>query len=74
VGFRLLFCGGTSIVPITAENESLIRSGYEARKEKELPVLVRWFPMGSVPLPQARFLDIILYSREQIRKENEAMG
>lgn len=60
---------------ITPENESLLRSGYEARTPKELPVLSRWFPKELISsIPEAKFLDIILYSREQIIKENEAMG
>eukprot|EP00808_Paulinella_micropora_P030286 g76274.t1 len=62
-------------LPITAENEVLLRTKYEARKANELPVLVRYFPkekLGAVP--EAVHLDLILYSREQIRKENEAMG
>ncbi|CAM9161912.1 unnamed protein product [Chrysoparadoxa australica] len=63
-----------SIVRITPENEKLLKSGYEARKEGELPVLIRWFPKESVPVEEAKYLDIILYSREQIQKENEAMG
>ena len=115
-------------IPITSDNEHLLRSGYEARTEKELPVLNRWFPKdavrrsvvvglapragvqramsGSMPSTQtaaaclwavshlcrwqlpllctpflkvanpgeAAFLDLILYSREQIRIENAAMG
>lgn len=41
---------------------------------QELPVLVRWFPAGGLPtLPVAKYLDIILYSREQINKEVAAM-
>ena len=53
-----------------------LRSGYSSRTEKELPVLSRWFPKEVVgtDVPTARYLDLILYSREQIRKENEAMG
>lgn len=34
--------------------------------------LVRWFPSHSVTPRVAEYLDIILYSREQIRKENAA--
>jgi len=64
----------SSIITITDENRSFLQSGYEARTDKELPVMTRWFPAGSVPQPEAKFLDIILYSREQIRKENEAMN
>ena len=60
---------------ITPENEGALRSGYEARTDAELPVLVRWFPAASAPAPPvAKFLDVILYSREQIRKEAAAMG
>eukprot|EP00284_Hemiselmis_tepida_P000058 CAMPEP_0174944514 /NCGR_PEP_ID=MMETSP1355-20121228/79345_1 /TAXON_ID=464990 /ORGANISM="Hemiselmis tepida, Strain CCMP443" /LENGTH=203 /DNA_ID=CAMNT_0016191827 /DNA_START=16 /DNA_END=627 /DNA_ORIENTATION=+ len=61
-------------VPITPDNEHLLRSEYQARKEGELAVLQRWFPIGSVEAPEATHLDLILYSREQIRKENAAMG
>ena len=72
------FVGDSIRVPyleISAENESKLRSGYDARREDELPVLVRWFPAESAPEPAvADFLDVILYSREQIRKEAAAMG
>ena len=38
-------------------------------------MLERWFPRSAFPeLPKAKVLDIILYSREQVIKENEAMG
>jgi len=46
----------------------------------QLPVLTRFFPKELVtvadqpPLPVAKYLDLILYSREQIKKENAAMG
>lgn len=68
----------TNVLPITAENEHLLRCKYEARNEKELPVLARYFPKDLVsspskPLPKAKYLDLILYSREQIEKENAAM-
>lgn len=60
---------------ITAESKPLIESGYEARKEGELPVLIEYVDRAKlVSLPKATFLDIILYSREQIIKENIAMG
>ena len=60
---------------ITPENRHLLRSGYEARTEEELPVLIRWFDKGTVPAPPAaKYLDVILYSREQIGKEAAAMG
>lgn len=68
-----------NVIAITPENESCLRSKYEARNDKELPVLTRHFPHDLVvsldnPLPKAKYLDLILYSREQVNKENEAMG
>lgn len=68
-----------NILEITPENEKHLRSRYEARNEKELPVLTRFFPRELVvsdddPLPVAKYLDLILYSRDQINKENDAMG
>mmetsp|Transcript_57565 Transcript_57565/g.162352 ORF Transcript_57565/g.162352 Transcript_57565/m.162352 type:complete len:206 (+) Transcript_57565:43-660(+) len=68
-----------NVLEITEDNERHLRTRYEARSEKELPVLTRYFPRELVasdasPLPVAKYLDLILYSREQINKENEAMG
>lgn len=54
-------------VPITDENRHLLRSGYEARNERELPVLMRWFE--GVEPPVANYLIPILYSRAQLAKE-----
>lgn len=71
--FAAVECGYCEITPA---NRLLIESGYEARKPEELPVLVQYIDRkrlgGAVPL--ATHLDIILYSREQITKENIAMG
>ena len=66
----------TPYLEITEANQHLLRSGYDARTEQELPVLVRWFDGAALssPPPVAKFLDIILYSREQIRKEASAMS
>jgi hypothetical protein len=63
-------------VEINDSTQSLIKTCYEARTEKELPVLRRYIPIDSVKdqLKPAVYLDIILYSKEQIHKENEAMG
>jgi len=59
---------------ITETNRHLVRSGYKKRRPEELAVLSRWFDRGDVsPLPTSKMLDIILYSREQIIKEYEAM-
>jgi len=52
----------------------LFRSEYEARNEDELAVLFRYFPRTKVELKPAKFLDIILYSKEQLNLENVAMG
>jgi len=69
------FCGvKCGYTKITDENRHLIKSGYEARKEGELPVLVQWIDAKDCPAPEATHLDVILYSREQIIAENEAMG
>jgi len=57
-------------LPITPDNEHLLRTKYAARTEKELPVLTRFFPLATVEAGgQADWLDVILYSREQIIKE-----
>lgn len=61
-------------VEITPDNKHLIESCYEARTEKELPVLVQYIDRTKLEAPKATQLDVILYSREQIIKENEAMG
>ncbi|GMF26925.1 unnamed protein product [Phytophthora lilii] len=55
-----------NMVPITQANAHMLMSDYEARTEYELPV-------HSVTPKVAEYLDIILYSREQITKENEAV-
>merc|ERR1711862_675613 len=58
-----------NVLRITNENEHLLRCTYEARNEKELPVLVRYFPKelinpsssSNIELPKAKYLDLILY-------------
>eukprot|EP01027_Heterolobosea_sp_BB2_P016647 GEZU01023671.1.p1 GENE.GEZU01023671.1~~GEZU01023671.1.p1 ORF type:complete len:246 (-),score=66.99 GEZU01023671.1:66-707(-) len=61
---------------ITPENEHLLKTGYQARTPQELPVLGRWFPASAVKdiWTVAKYLDIILYSREQVIEETKAMG
>ena len=66
-------------LPLDAATLPLLRSGYQKRRDGELAVLNRWFDrqelqQHQVPIPSAKWLDVILYSREQIYKENEAMG
>jgi Protein of unknown function (DUF3228) len=65
-----------NVLRITADNEHLLRTKYVARTADELPVLTRYFPQellsSQLELPKAQYLDLILYSREQIRLENAA--
>jgi len=65
-----------NVLEITPQNEHLLRTGYAARTDSELPVLQRWFPRDALgeALPTATVLDVILYSRDQIVKENAARG
>jgi hypothetical protein len=70
--------GKANVLPVKG-NEHLIRSEYAARNEKEVPVLQRFIPLDAVvggieKLPVAKYLDLILYSREQIQKENASMN
>ena len=57
-----------SVVEVTPENEKLLQTAYEARTEKELPVLKRYFPREAVKMEKAKYLDLILYSKEQVLK------
>ncbi len=57
----------TGVVAITLENEKYLRSGYQARQDGELPVLCRWFE--GIVAPKARFLCVVIYSKEQCKKE-----
>lgn len=56
-------------VPITRDNRHLLRSAYESRSPKELPVLTRWFE-GVVP-PPADYLLVVVYSAGQMAKEDD---
>ena len=38
----------SAFIQITPDNERFLRSGYEARRENELPVLNRWFDRSSL--------------------------
>jgi len=60
-------------LPITPENKHLLRCAYTRRRPDELAVLTRWFPASQVEEPEAKMLDVILYSREQIGEERKAM-
>lgn len=58
-------------VPIDDGNRHLLKSGYEARNQDELPVLTRWFE--GVQAPRAEWLIPILYTRAQLEKEGTAI-
>ena len=60
-------------VEVTESNRHLIKSGYTKRRPEELAVLTRWFVSSDVKVPVAKWLDLILYSREQLVKEYDAM-
>eukprot|EP00467_Chlorarachnion_reptans_P014351 CAMPEP_0114534612 /NCGR_PEP_ID=MMETSP0109-20121206/27939_1 /TAXON_ID=29199 /ORGANISM="Chlorarachnion reptans, Strain CCCM449" /LENGTH=205 /DNA_ID=CAMNT_0001718049 /DNA_START=46 /DNA_END=663 /DNA_ORIENTATION=+ len=62
----------TSILEITPGNQSLLCTDYKARCPGELPVLTRWFPRDKMKLGKAKYLDVILYSRKQLNKEDSA--
>uniref|UniRef100_A0A7S2SE29 Flagellar associated protein n=1 Tax=Mucochytrium quahogii TaxID=96639 RepID=A0A7S2SE29_9STRA len=70
------FCGALCLdLEITRENQGLLNTSYESRRESELPVLSRYFKASDIgEIPCAKYLDIILYSREQIEIETKAMG
>ena len=60
---------------ISDSNRHLLRTKYEARRESELPVLVRYFSKEDFSrFPIAEYLDIILYSRKQIIEENSKIS
>jgi len=56
-----------AFAPVTDENIGQLRSGYLARREGERAVLERWF--DGLDAPQAEWLDVILYSHDQLQKE-----
>jgi hypothetical protein len=60
-------------LPITEGNKHLLVSGYTRRRPEEFAVLTRWFPESAVEVPRADYLDIILYSREQLVKEHASL-
>lgn len=58
---------------ITMENYQYLRSGYSSRREGELPVLSRWFEFP-IEMPPAKYLQLVLYSKDQLVKESKARG
>lgn len=56
------------IIPITSEALPFIKTEYEARRETELPVLMRYFPGDNLEL-RAKYLCVVVYDKEQMAKE-----
>lgn len=56
-----------AFAPLTDATEPFLRSGYVARREGERAVLERWFE--GLDAPRAKWLDVILYSYEQLLAE-----
>ncbi len=57
---------------INEQTEKLIISKYDSRQKNELPVLIRYIDLNSIDrekIPDAKYLDLILYSKEQIISE-----
>ena len=59
----------SGIAKITPKNERFLKTDYKARVDGELPVLVRWF--DGIIAPIAKYLILVLYSKEQIVKETD---
>ena len=51
------------------KNGAVLHTAYEARNENELPVLVEW--ITGIETPVAEYIHLILYSREQMEKEDD---
>ena len=63
-------------VEINPETEKLIVTTYESRQKNELPVLIRYIPLDKIDrnkINDAKYLDLILYSKEQIISEMTEM-
>ena len=59
----------TGTLPIVLENYSYLRSGYSSRRKEELAVLSRWLEIPSQFVPKAKYLNLVLYTREQLYDE-----
>jgi hypothetical protein len=65
---------------LTKENEKYLKTAYEARQAKELPILNRYLDRHlmeselGIKVEKAKYLDIILYSKAQIGEEVKAIG
>jgi len=58
----------TGTLPITLDNYQYLRSGYSARREGEFEIFSRWLELP-IAAPKAKYIVVVLYSKEQIDKE-----
>lgn len=72
---RAWFDVAPGALAITPANAHLLRSGYSSRRPEELAVLSRWFDEADVRdrLGRAEWLDVILYSADQLAAEAAAL-
>ena len=69
------FAEGTLAGVIATEGiEDMLQTGYETRREGELPYLARWFPREHVTVPQAVWLDLVCYTKAQLKGEGIDIG
>jgi len=59
--------------------EDMLKTGYETRREGELPYLTRWFPRKYIrDMPsyvgEAIWLDLVCYSKAQLKEEGMDIG
>lgn len=61
------------IARVTGENAHLLRTKYEARREGELPILVRYFDGENdlVKRTVSACIDVIVYSKNQLESEKD---
>ena len=63
-------------IEINKKTEKLIISKYDSRQKNELPVLIRYIDLNLIDrgkIEDAKYLDLILYSKEQIISEMTEM-
>ena len=72
---RAWFDVAPGALAVTPANAHKLRSGYTRRRPEELAVLSRWFDAADVAdeLGRAEWLDVILYSADQLAREAAAL-
>lgn len=62
-----------ALVPNMAVHEASCICAYGVNYADAVVCVCRWIPATGVEVPEAKMLDIILYSREQVEKEHSAL-